>query len=919
MARPPTLAANPSRLFGRYRLLSQLRVILRAHHGHYSQARPELLALTKENYLKARSQIAQEFQASHDGMACVAAQSLLHDQLLRVLYDLAQDDLYPAPNPTPGQMISLVALGGFGRGELAPFSDLDILFLYQHDRSERVEQISETMLYFLWDLGLKIGQSCRNIAETLAAAKQDVTVMTSLTEMRYLCGNRQSYQALRLQVFKELQGPSRLNFTNAKIKERDDRHNRLGLSRYLLEPNLKEGKGALRDLHLLRWLAVAAFGETNFQSLAKKAIISRDDAAEFQAAHQFLLALRCHLHYLSERAEERMSFAAQPDMAALLGYTHHAGASAVERLMKHYFLNARKVGQILRRFMGLLEAKQDASHWVSRVRPMLGLGKKQVHGFSVEAGRVSLSDEQQLARDPLAALRIFQYCAETGFELHPTSWDWLSRHQRKITPALRQNPAANALFVAIVLAPKGAELALRQMSETGILGRFIPDFARIVAQMQFDMYHVYTTDEHTIRAIGILHAIEQGEHYDDHPLATRLMPRIANRRVLYIALFLHDIAKGRGGDHSILGEDVANQLGPRLGLSPEETKEVAWLVRNHLLMSKVATKRDLSDAKTISDFVALVQTPEMLRMLLCLTVADIRAVGPVSWNHWKASLLRELYDRAEAAMQGDSDRESTLRASGHAKRQALAEALKAEGWQPEAIHHHLEQSRDNYLSQHDLDELITHAKLVAEVKANDGALAVMIRRDRVVRVREVTICCLDHPGLIARLAGAFALVKMHVVAAKITTLPNGLAVDSFLLDGLADDKIVQDSDEQRLKQTLDKALKGAVDLPKQIEALMKQPLGTKPLAMQITPKVVIDNEASRTRTVIEVTGGDRLGLLYHLTRTLAAQNLQIITARISTYGEKAVDVFYVRDRFGHKITNLAHLETIKLELLKQLL
>ncbi|MBI3707825.1 MAG: [protein-PII] uridylyltransferase, partial [Proteobacteria bacterium] len=590
--------------------------------------------------------------------------------------------------------------------------------------------------------------------------------------------------------------------------------------------------------------------------------------------------------------------------------------------MKHYFMVAKDVGDLTRIFCTALQIeaeKKPRFNLAALPLPRFPWRQKLIDGFAVESDRLTVAKPKAFADDPLNFLRLFRVAQEHGFEIHPYALRLIRQNLRLIDGRLRANREANRLFMEIMTDPRDAEETLRRMNEAGVFGRFIPDFGRIVAQTQHDMYHVHTVDEHTIFAIGILHGIESGTLKADHPVASDVIHNIQSRRALYLALLLHDIAKGRGGDHSLIGADIALKLGPRLGLSDEETETVSWLVRYHLAMSNTAFKRDIHDRQTIRDFAALVQSPERLRLLLCLTVADIRAVGPNVWNNWKAALLRELYYRAEEAIAGAAPEQ------GAAARVAAAQAaLKSEltEWSAGDLGAHFARGYPAYWLSLDTATQARHARLVRGAERDGIPLAIDTRIDRARAVTEITIYAADHPGLFSRIAGAMALSGANIVGAQIFTLANGMALDTFLIQeasGLAEGaRVAFDRPERlaRLSTAIEHALSGRLRLR---EALAKRPaIPSRTRVFTVAPRVLIDNAASATHTLIEVNGRDRPGLLFELTSALTSLGLSISTAKITTYGERAVDVFYVKDVFGHRVDEEPKLKRIRERLLAAL-
>ncbi|MCA1907057.1 MAG: [protein-PII] uridylyltransferase [Magnetospirillum sp.] len=875
--------------------------------------RGAILGVFKDALNQGRAEVRKRFDQHGDGTQTVRENCFLIDQLVRVVHDFAATHEFPQNIRTSGEAMSLVAVGGYGRGELSPQSDIDLLFLTPYKRTPWHEQIVEYVLYMLWDMGLKVGQSTRSADECVRMAKSDLTIRTALLEMRWLWGDQPLYFDLKNRYANEVIAGTAEEFVEAKLSERDSRHANMGDTRYVLEPNVKEGKGGLRDLHTLFWLARYLYRVETVDELVDAGVLSKDARKRFLKAQAFLWTVRCHLHYVTERAEDRLTFDVQPEIARRMNYTDHAGTRGVERFMKHFFLVAKDVGDLTRLFCALAEEQQKRKPRM-RLSKLLFLKRSNVAGFMVDGDRLNVAADDQFAKDPVAMIRLFQVSLEHGIDIHPKALDQIHRNLKHVA-GLRQDPAANALFMDILTSRKNPEVALRHMNEAGVLGRFIPDFGRVVAQMQYDMYHVYTVDEHTIQAIGILHAIEQGDLVEEAPLSTQIIHKVSSRKALYLAVLLHDIAKGRGGDHSVLGAEVALKLGPRFGLTEEETETVAWLVREHLTMSRVAFKRDIDDPQTITDFVSRIQSPERLRLLLVLTVADIRAVGPNVWNGWKGGLLRELYQRSEELMLGGmaAARDHRVKAA----QAALRQELLANGWPDCDIDTHLARGYPTYWTSFDTATHVRHARLVRDAESRNAPLSVESRVDTFRSVTEINVYTSDHPGLFSQIAGAMAVSGANIVDAKIVTLANGMALDSFWIqesDGAAFDT---PSKLAKLSTVIEQVLSGRMRLDKELAA-RKSKLPARAHVFKVPPRVILDNKASSSHTVIEVNGRDRPGLLYSLTSAMTQAGLQIASAHISTYGERVVDVFYVKDIFGLKIQHERKLEQIRDGLLKAL-
>ncbi len=875
-----------------------------------SDLRPAVLEAAIEALARARAESrAKFFAGALNGTELVAANAAMTDQLIAALFEFTAGTVYPRANPTAGERMALVAVGGYGRAELAPYSDIDILFLLPYKKNAFTEQVIEYILYLLWDLGFKVGQAIRSVDECMRLGKRDITIRTAMLETRLVAGETELFETLRARFRKEIADGTGPAFVEAKLAERDERHKRTGDSRYVLEPNVKEGKGGLRDLHTLFWIAKYIYGVEEIPAMVALGVISEREARRFDKAKNYLCTVRAYLHYLTGREEDRLTFDMQERVADLMGYTDHAGARAVERFMKHYFLYAKEVGDLTRIFCAALE---DQHKRRPRLRfPTFGLGQRTVDGFIIEKGRARAEHDDLFRDDPGALLRLFAVAHREQVDIHPATLRLITRSLSLINDELRRDPVANQQFLDLLIHDRNPETMLRHMNEAGVLGRFVPDFGRVVAQMQHDMYHVYTVDEHTVRALGILHCIEAGELADVMPVASEVIQKLDSRRALYVAVLIHDVAKGRGGDHSVIGADIALRLGPRLGLSEEETETVSWLVRHHLVMSNTAFRRDIDDPQTLTDFVEVVQSPERLRLLLCMTVCDIRAVGPNVWNGWKAALLRELYYAAEDVMSGQ------LTARGRSERaEAAKDNLRArlKDWSDGDFEDFASRPPAPYWLAFDGDTLHRHAELIAGAKDDDAPLLIDLSVDEFRAITEVTIYTIDDWGLFSRIAGAMALAGANIVDAKIFTMSDGMALDSFWIQDINGGAYGEPRALGRLKETLEKVISTQRRLPKRLS--IKTTLPDRTRVFRDSPRVMIDNSASATNTLIEVNGRDRPGFLYDVTAAVTELNLQTSSAKIATFGTRAVDVFYVKDVFGLKVTHEERIETIRERLLE---
>ena len=906
-------AAAPKRSFDRARLDADIAALEKSKGSDLIGLRAAAVELFRIALDEGRDEAQRALEAGGKGLACAARISDLEDEIIRAIHDFALRYIHPGLSHAAAP-IAIAAVGGYGRGHLAPGSDIDLLFLLPVKPEGETNKLIETILYILWDLRQKVGHATRSIAECLRQAKADITIRTTLLEARFIHGDRDLFEHMLVEFDREIVARSAPEFVAAKLSERDARLKRVGASRYVVEPNVKEGKGGLRDLNTLFWIGKYVYRVRNGHDLVEAGLFSEREFALFRRCEEFLWAVRCHLHFYTQRAEDRLSFDVQRAIAQRLGYGVRAGMTEVERFMKHYFLVAKDVGDLTAIVCAALEERQ------AKPRPVLdrflGSFRRRARAiadaadFKDDYGRINVKRDDVFERDPINLIRLFWAADRSDLAIHPNATLLVTLSLKRIDARLRADPEANRLFLEILTSRRSPEAVLRHMNEAGVLGRFIPDFGRVVGMMQFSMYHHYTVDEHLLRTVGILAEIEAGRLVEDHPLASEFLPSIAHRRALYVAAFLHDIAKGRGEDHSIGGAKVARHLGPRFGLTPVETDTVAWLVEQHLTMSNTAQSRDLSDPRTAESFAATVQTLERLKLLLVLTVCDIRAVGPGVWNGWKGQLLRTLYWETEVVLSGGhsaADRNSRVRAAQEALRRALP------AWSDPDFDAYAARHYPAYWLKVDLAHQSAHARLLYAMAAEVRSLATEVATDAFRGVTELTIVAPDHPRLLSIVAGACASAGGNIVDAQIFTTSDGLALDTITLSRAFD----RDEDEMRrgnrIAANIEKTLRGEIRLGEMVAAKRSRDERAKTFAL--VPDVTISNALSNRYTVIEVSGLDRPGLLYDLTAALSKLNLNIGSAHIVTFGEKAVDSFYVTDLTGLQITSAARQAAIKRHLL----
>ncbi|MEY8837472.1 [protein-PII] uridylyltransferase [Cribrihabitans sp. XS_ASV171] len=908
-ALPGDLICDPAAVFDPAAVLGRVKVAVEIAADN-AALRSEIVRLLREVQTQGRNAIAEGFVAKpFAARPLTRAYTYLTDGLVRTALYVAGEHMHPLANPTEGERIAVLAVGGYGRGEMAPFSDVDLLFLTPYKITAWAESVIESMLYILWDLRLKVGHASRTIRDCVRLGTEDFTIRTAMLEHRFLAGHKpladELDRALTAEVFK---GTGR-DFVEAKLSERDARHRKQG-ERYVVEPNVKEGKGGLRDLQSLFWIAKYIYGVQDAAELVPLGVFTREEFATFTQAEDFLWAVRAHMHLITGRATEQLTFDLQVEVAERMGYEDRAGRRGVEIFMQKYFREATRVGDLTRFFLTKLEAAHVKNEPL--LERIFRRKRKVKDGYRVVNNRLDVVDPEGFLSDKVNLLRLFEEALRTGMLIHPDAMRLVTANLHLIDDEMRNDKEARRIFLDLLLKHGNPERALRRMNELGVLAAFLPEFEPIVAMMQFNMYHSYTVDEHTIQCIAQLAQIEKGELVEDLPVASGILKQGVNRKVLYVALLLHDIGKGRPEDHSILGAQIARRVAPRLGLSKADSETVEWLVRYHLVMSDMAQKRDIADPRTVRDFAKAVQTVKRLDLLTVLTVCDIRGVGPNTWNNWKAALIRALYRQTRRALEGGMEALTRENRGAEAKK-ALREALP--DWPRTLLKKETARHYDPYWQGLHVTAHVDFAEMLRtlEEKGDPGGIEIRLHPDE---DRDATRACFamaDHPGIFARIAGALALVGANVVDARSYTTKDGWITDAFWIQD-AEGHPFESARLERLTKMIHKTLKGEVVAR---DALVSRDrIKKREKAFNVPTHITFDNDGSDIYTIIEVDTRDRPGLLYDLARALAAANVYVANAVIATYGEQVVDSFYVKDMFGLKYYSEAKQRALEARLRK---
>jgi [protein-PII] uridylyltransferase len=884
---------------------------LSAHKGAADDVRPETLKLLKSHLSTSVFEVQREFETGEiSGVDTAAAIAVCHDDMMCALFKYAEQELFPAKDPNVHCQIAICAVGGYGRGEMAPFSDLDLLFLYDNKKdAERGDLITQFILYVLWDMGLKVGHATRTPEQSIALARQDETVLTAMLDLRLLAGAPEPATQLVQYLRKERTGAKRRAYITAKLGSRDARHQREGDSRYVIEPNIKEGKGGLRDLHELYWISRFIYGGNpttldapikphGVEAYLRLGLLDKQAAKRFTDAAEFLWRSRIHLHFLAERALEVLSFDRQDAMAVRMGYGHEFPEERVEAFMRDYFTTTREVGALTRIACAKLEGQTALllPQGLDRFLPMSRRGLK-TPGFVLDHGRLDFASPRTVKKNPFLILDLFRVAGQKNLDIHPDAFAVLLSNIHLIDDDFRKHPDAFAIFENILLTAKAPGAVLKNMNEAGVLGAYLPEFGEIVGRTQFNMHHAYTVDDHTLSLVRFLHDIESDVFEREHPISTGFMKDWDDRlrRIVYMACLLHDVGKGQG-DQCIEGAALSRDACRRVGLPEADVETVSWLVRNHLEMSETAQRRDISDPATVEAFANTVGSVTRLQMLTALTCVDIRAVGPGIWNDWKGELLRQLYASTVQHLMGEFSDD---------KAGAFDEFLDQlqENTSPEisaASEPVFKALSPSYWNNFDREDQFRHAAFFSEAADAGAKHYVATRLNRPVDITELWVLTEDRAHLFADLTGAIAASGASITGAHLHTGEDTLVFNVFYLqnpEGLAFGR-KNPNRRDSLEAITAEAAQGKISTFKLPDAIPSR----RAAAIPIRPRVSVD-PIDDGNSLIEVVGRDRPGLLFNLAQIFNDHALSVRSAHIEVLGPKAIDAFYVSHAPGVDLKN----------------
>ena len=837
----------------------------------------------------------------------------LTDRLVRKLYRLAEDR-YFAHFPRLNFRVALLAVGGYGRRELSLASDIDLLLLYRGKMNPYVETLAEAIQTRLWDARLTVGMATRTVQQCLKLGKEDLPTLTSYLDARFLVGDPSLYTDLDAEVRRWIRNRS-TDFIHSKLEEQRARHEHMGESLFLLQPNLRESVGGLRDYHMALWTARAVRWEVRQpEHLLLHGFIDAADLEDLLAALEFLWGVRNQLHR-GLRKDDRLHFEAQEALAQRFGFEETDHRLGVEQLMQTYYLHARAVQRVTRRTI-------DHARMLDREREG---GRKQParaieEGFAISDGKLQIPSALLLQERPLRLLSAFVAAQRYDVDLSARAQRLIQQHVHLVDDGFRRDAEAAQLFRQILSAPQRVYRCLSLMDEVGLLGAYLPEFGALVALWQHDMYHTYTVDVHSLFLVEQLRRLRKGRFAEELPLATEMMREISSPELLFLACLLHDVGKGRGGGHSDKGARMVPEIGKRLGLEPHEMETVGLLVLHHLSMSAMAEQRDVHDPRQILKLAHLVGTRARLRSLYLLTVADIRSVSPVAWTSWKAGLLEALYrNAAEWLEAGAADQtasryflERAMERVSSTQKEALAQ-LAAAGIPGEWAAPFLDSMPRHYLLNHGSGEIAAQVESALEFLTSDPEIGVYPFPAQAGEeiFWGLVVLAHDRPGLFSIVAGVLAACGHNILGAQVYTNRDRLAVEIYQLDlvpGGAAEK------EDALRR-IEAQLRATLASQQTVEGLLTNRRAACPHTLRAkAPSVRIANDESDFYTVIDVTADDRPALLYDITRTLSQFGLDVVMARVSTRANQVTDAFYVTDN-GHKILDSKRHEQIAESLL----
>jgi [protein-PII] uridylyltransferase len=869
--------------------------------------------IVAREYLGAvRSRLFGRHLAGASGLEIVRAFTSAVDELLRTLYRYA-DGEHGKRFPRLNQRLTIVARGGYGRSELNPYSDIDMLFLHDYKPGPYLEIVTEIILHALWDAGLTLGYSVRNTAECVRIANEDLKEKTAILDARFLAGDEKLYAQFDDALVKDILNRNQQSFFKAKLAESRERHRRYGESIYLLEPQLKEGEGGLRDLHTALWLAKVKYKVHALPELVQKAVITEPELNEVVAAQDFLFRLRNSLHFLSRRHTDQLTFEYQEQIAPMLGFAAGDGLAASAHLMRTYYQNAAAIHRFSEGLIARVTENAVPARFLRRAR-----GRQIRPGVVIQQALLGIAEVEIFKRAPLNLITIFADCQVHGVELSGSAYQLVRDNLYLIDDGMRHDPRTGMALMGILSGRHRVAETLEAMHRAGVLGAIIPEFGNLYARVLHDLYHIYTVDRHSLAAVRELERLRAGEFKDANPLLTEVAREYDALPIVFLALLLHDIGKGHGHDHHERGALLAAEVCERLGLDDEETDLVVFLVRNHLMMSQMAQKGDMDDVRTVDDFARQAGSIDRLKALYLLTFADMRAVAPNVYNNWRDRLLSDLYLKALKILeQGDREAVDPARRLALVKA-AVREQLTTRNAPAKELADFLELMPNRYFLTVPENDIATHFDLMRA--SAERPLVTRHRHFPDLEYSEFVVVTRDQPGLFSKIAGALTANNLNILSARITTRADGIALDVFHVSHLqgAGALAMEEDRWLRVEHDVERVLNGEQDIANLVGKAHETRFGGRKFVRRVPTEVTVDNRSSEQFTVVDVFTQDRVGLLFGITHTLFQLGYIIHLARISTNADQALDVFYISDGAGNKITDLERMRKLQATLAERL-
>lgn len=800
---------------------------------------------------------------------------------------------------TPG--IAIGALGGYGRNEFCPYSDVDLIVLYDPRAYDQARELAETMLYLLWDLNLELGHSVRTIDECInLSITDDVTVLTSLLDGRLITGDSKLWGELTRRLYRELLPSISSEFIRKKLVEHEDRMNRFGRSVYLSEPHVKEGEGTLRDINNALWIAKAKYKVLSFNELLEKTILTSKDVRGFEKGLDFLLTVRSELHYLAGRKEDVLGFGWQQKVAEYLGYKNMGGLPAVERFMRVFYLHANQIKEYSARLIGICTSKPRLKFKADTRTVLEG-------GFMMRSGELNTTSPGVILETPANMMKAFEYADEYGIELSGQLKDLIRNNLHLIDDNVRRDPELNASFLRLLRDGKNVSKALFDMNRIRLLGHYIAEFGKIVCLAQHDAYHVYPVDIHSIFMVQEIERQRTGVNVESFPVITEIASSLKNRHILYLACLMHDMGKGQGRDHSKRGAAMVPKIAERMGLGHREMKQLQYLVHQHLIMPHISQRRDMHDQSLIKQFAKSLKSIETLDHLFLLTFADMRSVGPDVWTNWKGMLLKELYLRTAAVLEGKPLHLESLDAHADAMKKKVVDTLEGQ-IDRERVLEFLEGMPSSYFNVFSRKTIAYHVRTLEKFGEEAGTV---VNHNTAEGFDEFIYWGRDEVGIFTKISGVLAASGLNIMGARIVTRGDGRILDVFYVNRNGRSTYEDPSVWAKVRKNLFAVLRGKADVDELVLKRQGTGLTLEKQVPRLPTRIEFDNTSSQGSTVVDIYTHDREGLLYLISNTLNKLGLSINYAKISTKVDQVADVFYVTDTEDRKITDKATLKRIE--------